>query len=391
MTYQNIILLLGKNIKNEILNPKIKDKEIEQVNAENLRDINEIIDGEIEYEKEKYEEEQTNEYINVISKAFNEMYLKNKVNTIINYINIIILSVYIKEHDEEKEQIKEIYKKLKNQLELMQDKTKFLNETTEQKKEINNQIKKIDQILNDRDLLLKEYQDRNSKLKNEEKIFSISHLAKILEKEREKGLIDLRKKNKALEPSQYVREKQNLEYQVEFLKNVINNEDITEIVKQVQIEFLKCFMIQIQQSDSKTELLNLLYKFRYYCLLPINELQEVKDIPEIKDEITSIINALIDKSIDNKVIENISNSISLCYIALKNLFTSKILDLEQVYIKIVKNKEDIIEKENKEKEKLYYITISYYDSKEVEEEHAEKVNNLLLLNIKLNKKVQLFI
>lgn len=342
-------------------------------------------------EKEKYEEEQASEYIDIINNAFNEMYLRNKVNMIINYINIIILSLYLKEHDEENKKIREIYIDLKGQLDLMQDKTKFLNETTKQKKDINNQIKEIDKIMNDRDLLLKEYQERNSKLKNEEKIFSISHLAKILEKEREKCLIDLRKKNKALEPNQYVREKQNLEYKVEFLKNVINNEDTTEIIKQVQVEFLKCFMIQVQQSDSKTELLNLLYKFRYYCLLPINELQEVKDIPEIKDGIKGITNALIDKSIDNKVIENISNSISLCYIALKHLFSSKIIDLEQVYIKIVKNKEDIIEKENKEKEKLYYITISYYDSKEVEEEHAETVNNLLLLNIKLNKKVQLFV
>ena len=126
----------------------------------------------------------------------------------------------------------------------------------------------------------------------------------------------------------------------------------------------------------------MIYKLRYYCLLPINEIQAIKDVPELKESIKEVINALVDKGIDKKVLENISDSISLCYNTFKYIFECKIIDLEKVNIKIVKNKEE---------DKIADISIILYDSKDAEEIHREKVNNLHQLNIKQNKKIAIIL
>ena len=116
--------------------------------------------------------------------------------------------------------------------------------------------------------------------------------------------------------------------------------------------------------------------------MPINEIQAIKDIPELQENIKEVINALVDKGIDKKVLENISDSISLCYNMFKYVFECKIIDLEKVNIKIVKNKEE---------DKIADISIILYDSKDAEEIHKEKVNNLNQLNIKQNKKIAIIL
>lgn len=394
LIYQNIMILLGNKIKNEILIPNFTNETLQingAANAENLRNINESDDGEIIVKEEK---PSAIDYINIIPKAFNGMYLSEKVEKIINYISIIILSMDLKKNEELDTKVKKIYKEKKKQIDLMQNKTLFLDEITKQKRIINDKIKIIDKTLNNRDLLTEEYDKRNSKLKDEEKIFSISHLAKILEKERENLLNELRRDNRILEPKEYIIEKENLEKQCEFYKSVLEieeKENLSDLIKNIQVEFLKCFKIQIEQAESKSELLRLLYKFRYYCLLPINSLQVIKDVPDLKENIKDIINILLDKCIDKKILENVSNSISLCYNTLNYIFESRIIDLENTSMKVTKEKEEIITNSDGSKEKVYTILISYYDSKEEEEEHSSQVNNLLLLNTKLNKKIQLFV
>ena len=396
LLYQNISLLLGNKIRKEILLAEPPMNTInEDINSQDLRPINDTTYEEKEI-KEDDDEKKANDYINVIYRAFNDMYLEEKVEDIVNDINIIALVMSAKESSKVAMKLKKIYQDTNEKLDLMKNKTKFLNEITKRKKVINEKIKNIDKMLNNRDLLREEYDLRNEKLANEDKIFSISHLAKMLEIEREDLLLELRKDNKLLEPMEYITEKDKLEKESKFITSVINAMEnsnfMSDLVKQTQIEFIKCFIIQIEQAESKVELINLLYKFRYYCLLPINELQKIRDVPEFKDGIKEVVNILIDKCIDTKVIENISNSASLCYNILKYLFESRIIDLKEIYIKVIKNKEETVQQEEqKPNEKIYYITVSYYDIKEEEEEHSGEVNNLLLLNIKLNKKIQLFL
>lgn len=384
LVYQNILILFGDKIE------KTEIKEDIEVNAEDLSNLNKDSNQDDEETKIQNNEEDSKD---VIKEAFESIFLKEKVEDILRYINVIILSNLAKEDAEVRYRIEKKLEDDRKKILLMQDNEKFLNTISKEKKKINEKIKKLDKMLNDRILLEEEYNKRNAKLSKQNKIFSVSHLANLIENERRDLLNEYRSMNKLLEPAEYIKEKDRLQKEYIHLKQVVDaicKEYAEEIVKDIQMEFLKCFKVKVEYAQTKTELLKLLYNFRYYCLLPINELQLVKDIPEFKDGIKDIINILIDKSIDKKVIENISNRVSLCYNTLKYVFESRIIDLEKIHIKVTKTREEIIQKEDL-KEKIYYISISLYDYKEEEERHEEIVNNLGLLNIKLNRKTSLFI
>lgn len=305
-------------------------------------------------------------------------------------IYVMMMALVAEDDEDIRNKIYEQLKKNSEVIELMDDKTKFLNKVTNEKKQIVADIKYIDEILNDRKKLKKEYISRNSKLEDKEKIFSMSHLSDRLEKERKEKLDILRLKNKLLEPLEYIKQKEVLENEYQLLKNIKDILEDKELKKEMiintQIELLKCFEKQIEDVHDKENLEKILYKFRYYCLLPISKEKYIFDIKELKEPIKKVMNEIIDNSIDVGLITNFSNSTSLCYNVLKHVFTTKIIDLKEISIKIVKIKE-----EKKGENTRYTITVSIYDAKEEEKVYTEVVNNLMLLGVKLNKKIPLFL
>ena len=92
------------------------------------------------------------------------------------------------------------------------------------------------------------------------------------------------------------------------------------------------------------------------------------------------INELIDNAIDKQIMVNVSNSISVCNKVLKNIFTSKIINLQEIEILIVKNNKS----END-------IKIRILDVKDAEITYNETIENVKLLNIRLNKRIKVFI
>lgn len=323
-------------------------------------------------------------YIEKYEQAVNQQYKFEKDL----YIMMITLSA--QNNLEVKNRIYEQMKENYNLIQLMNNKKEFLNRVTHEKKQINSDIRHIDEILNDRKKLKREYIYRNSKLDNKEKIFSISHLSDILEKERAEKLETLRIKNKLLEPLEYVKQKEIIENEYELLKKVkdcIENKSLKrEMLINIQIELLKCFEKQIEDIHEKESLERILFKFRYYCLLPISEKECINDIKELKEPIRDVMNVIIDNSIDSGLITNFSNSASLCYNILKHIFITKIIDLKEISIKIEKIKE-----EKSKKNTIYYILIKIYDAKEEEKTYSKRVDNLMLLGVRLNKKVPLFL
>lgn len=319
-----------------------------------------------------------------------EAIIENNNKQLYKEINKMCLTILALQDENVKKDLLNIQARSKNQLELMQDNKKFLNEVTKIKKEANTKIKNIDEMLNNKEMLQKEYERRNEKLSNPNKIFSISHLSNILEEERNKYLSEIKKYNKIMEPMNYIQEREKQKEKYEEVTNIIlatSNEKFEENLINIQKEFLKEFLKQIENAQTEQELLSLIYKLRYYCMLPISKEKAIKDILQLNKQIEETINALIDKSIDKKVMENISNSISLCYNTLKYIFRCRIIELEDINIKIVKEKEEL----QQDKQTRFYISIVLYDSKDAEEMHHEIVNNLKQLNIKLNKKISIIL
>ena len=331
----------------------------------------------------------------------NMMMLNNKIKDkelILNNLKPFEKNVYIMiltsvcEQDEKlKEEITNRLNERAELLKLIGDKKAFLDEITNKKKAIFNDIKNIDETINDKIKLKKEYDKRNSKLPNKEKIFSVSHLSDILGKERKEKLNELKAMNDFLDPGKYVTQKQKIENECNLLSTVVRNLENNNAKKKsiinLQIEFLNELIKQIEQNSNNKEYFEqIIYKFRYYCLLPVSKRKCIKDIEELQGMIQKVMNIIIDNCIDKEIITNFSNSASLCYNILKYIFTTKIIDLREIQIRINK-----VEEEKYVNEVQYHIAISIYDSKEQESIYNETINNLKLLNVKLNKRIPLFL
>ena len=264
----------------------------------------------------------------------------------------------------------------------MEDRVKFLNKITEEKKMISSEIKEIDETLNDKEKLKKEYINRNSKLPNKDKIFSVSFLYDILENERKAQVEKLKTMNGYLDPRNFSKQKTNMENECSLLKNVIELAENGDLRKQEIIEFqkevLKYYQQKIEENlEDKDFLEKVLYEFRYYCMIPITKNEVIGKEPELQESIEKVMNIIIDNCIDKEIITNFSNSTSICYAILKYIF---------IQIKINKIKE--IQYVN---EVQSQIAVSIYDEKEAESIYNETVYNLKSLNVKLNKKIPLFL
>lgn len=331
--------------------------------------------------------------INIDSKEFYTTKYIHNINLPYKFeksMYILMLTLSAENNELIKNEIHKEKNEKENILQIMNNKTQYLSKITEEKKQLGNEIKRIDELLNNKEKLEKEYDNRNSKLENKEKIFSVNRLVNILKEDRKQKLEELKLKNKLIEPKEYLRKKEEIENEYQILKSVTDNlenkdKKRKEIIN-IQYELLKGMAKQIEDIKDKENLEKILYKFRYYCLLPISKDEKIKDIKELHEEIDNVINIIIDNCIYSKVITNFSNSASLCYHILKHIFVTKITDLKEINIRINKNRE-----EKSEGKKIYYININIYDEKQEENVYEEIVNNLELLQVKLNKKIPLFI
>ena len=274
---------------------------------------------------------------------------------------------------EYKEKFNEIKKAKQERMQLFENKKEFLNQITQEKKNITKQIEKIDKILNDNNLLKKEYYARNEKLPNKDKIFSVSYLVGILDNERHELLQQINECNSIILPTEFVLQKQHLQKEVDFLNSIcdsISKEDIVEIAK----EFLNTVQSKISKinEDNKSELIKWIYKIRYYRYIPVNKDEYVKDINELDSTFEEIIKNIIKKAQLLKVWDEFSENFELTYMILKEVFNTKIINLEGINI------------EFRYEDKILYV--EYYDDTVIE--NTFKIN---VDSVRIKKKVKLFI
>ena len=377
IVYQNLRILLGY----KFLNNWIKNQEF-------------IIDY-----MERFENELETKY----GKKYTRELLKN-----LEKISILLEAKFDKQEKiklyGKKKEIEESLNKIKN-------KEEFLQEKTKEKKELTEKIKEIDTIINNKELLEKEYIKRNEELPLEKKIFSMRILSQIMEKERDKIIEKIEKCNELMNPQKFIEYENELLEKKEILavleennddntenedenkenenKNIdqnIENENkntedkkIDENIIKLQKTFLECFNEKIKRAEAKNEIIDLIYEMRYYCFIPFSEDQNMIEVRQLKKQIEKNIKTLIEKAITFKIINNFSQQPELNYEILKNIFQIRIIKLEEIYIKITKEKENIyiqLFDENIFEEKVKIGTKETIKSKDLE--------------IKFNKAVKLF-
>lgn len=307
-----------------------------------------------------------NGYKNINSKKQKKIY---------NIISKMAVKKYLLESNdvEYNTKFENIRKEKIERLELFNNKKEFIEKITQEKKEYTKEIERIDKILNNNELLKKEYYARNEKLPNKEKIFSVSYLVGILDKERNDLIEKINECNKLILPKEFVEQKSKLEEETKFLK------DITELDKnnsliELATEFLEQIgnMVSKINEDNKQKLIKLIYKIRYYRYIPINEEKYIKDIEALNEEFEKVIKAIIKKAQELKIWDIFSEDEELTYKILKEVFDTKMIYLQNLNIQC------------KYEDKILYV--EYYDDTIIESSMKIEISS-----VKIKKKIKLFI
>ncbi len=324
----------------------------------------------IDFIKAWVHKEEIIDYINLVEKKLSENYGEQKEQEILKTIYKISIIICTSKNENEKKRLLDEQEILQKELNKLKDKKTLLEDISNSKKELLQKIRQIDTILNDKKLLEEEYIKRNEKRAEYNKIFSISHLTEILNKERKKYLLKIDENNKLLDPKYYVEKKQDLEEQLELLADINLDENEKEKVKynyliQLQKLFIQAFNIKINNAIEKETLINLIYMLRYYNYLYITKEKQVKDIKELQKEIKDIEDNLIKKAYELKIINYISNEEIVNTEIIKNILLTKIITIENIHMELNEN-------DNSLEIKLYdtdiyekAITIPVYNKKEI--------------------------
>ena len=292
------------------------------------------------------------------------------------YNTIIKMSIqkYLanKENEDYIQKFEEIKKAKKERLDLFEHKRDLLDKITEEKKEYTKQIEQIDRTLNNNELLKKEYYERNKNLPNKEKIFSVSYLVGILEKERKKLLEGIEECNKIILPKEYVEQKSKLEEETRFLESIqidIYRNDIVEICKEF-LENVKNIIKGINE-ENKNKLITWIYKIRYYRYIPISETESVRDLQELNNLFEEVIRLIIKKLQKFRIWDTFSENQELNYKILKEIFNTKIIYLQSINIQC--------RFENK------VLIVEYYDDTVIDSSLEVHIDS-----VKIKKKFKLF-
>lgn len=315
-----------------------------------------------------------NNYIEKIRNLSNEIYLQ--------FCNLCLL-INCKS-SEEKKKLDTQLKELKTELKRLENKNELLQEIYEEKKKLNEKIKIIDKLLSDKELLKEELQSRNQRLADDLKIITISSLEDIIGFERKQLLNKLQEYNKMIDPKNYIKKVKDLKEKIDIIENLnlkeINEEKIFEYTLVLQKAFLNCIQYLIDKTQNKKDMIELIYKLRYYKFLPIvkqDDVAIIQDIEELQEQLNEIERAIITKACKMRVLTIINEDIEYNYKIINIIINTKIIDMENIIFSLESDANQLI--------------VNIYDKEIIEEVKKIPIEKQDGYNIKFNKKNKLFI
>ena len=189
--------------------------------------------------------------------------------------------------------------------------------------------------------------------------------------------------NNVLSPKKYLKYRKELEEKEKYLilldeGNI--DKEIDKLIIEIQKEFLRCYYTKLERVQTKQEIIKMIYEFRYYCMIPYDDERNIYEIKQLQKRIEQIKRILIQKAGEIKAINVFAKDEEVNYQMLKNIFNIRIINLEELSIKVTKEKEDFF--------------VQLFDDNVFEEKtiiaNSENINKKDL-EIRLNKKVKIFL
>lgn len=241
---------------------------------------------------------------------------------------------------------KELALKIK-ELEKISDKINYFNSIKLEKIKYLKELDKITILLNNRDLMRKDYMAKNIKLPPEKRIATLGTYKKMLDVKKEKIVNKISELSASMNPVNYINKKRELENIIKINSESCNNKD--EIIINLQKEFIKALKDNCFETEDINGLKNLLFKIRYYKYLYVTDNKQIKDIPNLLDDINIVSKQVIQKLVSLECIRKIANDNSLNQEIINNILDTKVIDLQALKFEI-NIKEDCIKIKTYEKE-----------------------------------------
>lgn len=309
-----------------------------------------------------------------IKESLSNVFQSEKANKLYVLICKIAVIIYLKNNEEKKADYKILKKNNQEKLNQMEDKVNYLKGVSEQRKKVEIRIKNIDKCLTDVSFLKKEFVKTNKKLKEDEKIFSISDFAEVIQNEKKQLICELQKYNIKMMPESYMKEKQALKETLSVLEVLEENEDIYTYILEVQKLFIEGLQEKINKIQTRKDAMDLIYKFRYYLFLPYKDI-EIKNVKELQKSILKTEKMIYNIACKMNVINQISINENVNNEVISKILDTKIVELENIEL--------LFKAEN------YQIVLNIFD-----EENVEKIleyDTIEGLTARMNKKFRLFI
>ena len=316
---------------------------------------------------------ENNDFIKILSEQLKLKYDLDMADEILILILQISVLTYLKDSPKEINNFKKIKVVLEEKSLKMSDKETFLDNLIEEKKKIDRKIIVIDKMINDDKLLKKEFIKRNEKLDLNHRIFSISDLEEILQKEKLELKIKKDKLTQEMKPINYLKEKEELDKSITILNSLtVNIEELK--INLIKIT-LKALILQAKNEINRENIAILIYTLRYLENMYITNKVQIKNVKELKNRIELAEKAIITRACELKSINIISRKIETNYKIISKILKTNIINFDNIYIKF--------EKENNK------IVIKVYD--EINNFEDLEYDDIEELNIKFNKKIKLFL
>ena len=315
------------------------------------------------------------DYFELFQSKLQEKYGERLAEDIIT--NIIKLSLILKANSDEKfeEKIKKQKEQLEDELYELENPVMYLEKITNMKKKNENKIKALEKIIYNKNLLMKEYDKVNKDLPIEKKIFSIRVLKNNLKDEKLQIIKEIKELNELIHPNKFLERKKKIEIKLKYF-DFPEDLSIKKMLVKLQKLIIECMILDVQKTTNKHELIEIMYKYRYYQLLPISQNKTVGEIKALDKLSTTLFEAMVKKAQDMNIIKKISKNDKEEFRIIKKILLLKIISFEDINIKLLNERND------------FYLVV--YD--EDIEELKFKIENLNKkdFNIKFNKKIKLF-
>ena len=308
------------------------------------------------------------DYVQIMKEELTKKYGEKLSKQIFEKLEQIAIINESEEDSNFRNEVDKLLKDINEKIQLFNNTKENIKKITENKKKVTKEIKNIDKILSQEIRIKQEYEKINSVSDLNNKVFSIKVLKQKLINKKQKLLNEIEENNYLLNPTNYINEKNKLIKQKEKLE-VINYNTMQKENILIEFEklFLECFYLNIEDQLETSDIIDLIYKFRYFMLIPFDCQKEIKNVEELKDSIMKVEKKLMKLAIDKKVIFN------LPFEVMEHVFRTRIIILEELYYKITSEFEK------------YYVQILDENISE------EKFEIQLKEKTKINKKIKIFI